>query len=227
LRRPKRLWWQQTSAGKCYKPNRREQRFRSGPHANELYAIAEQSSLILIPDYSPIVKIPLTRAPLGKTKFLLTLNRGVLTDYHAEHPSTTLEIVKVPLNVSEAIIKLPTEILQLKIDYSSKAQALVEQQAKYQDTLKAIAEKTEGPSTYDEQVKALEQEKAILQLQKEIAELKPRSRNSSLRKRPLLLLNSFVWRKRFRSGLQCRNSGARGYRAFITKLSNFLRFVKG
>jgi hypothetical protein len=136
------------------------------------YRISDHSLVILIPDYSPIVKIPLTRAPLGKTKFSITLNRGILTDYKAEHPSTILEIVKVPLNISEAIVKLPTEILQLKIDYSSKEQALVEQQAKYQDTLKAIAEKIKGPSAYDEQVKALEQEKAILQLQNEIAELK-------------------------------------------------------
>lgn len=147
-------------------------RFLEGTPANKPYEIANQASSILIPDCSPIVKIPLTRAPLGKTKLSLTLNQGILTDYHAEHPSTTLEIVKVPLNISEALVKLPAEILQLKIDYSSKAQALVEQQAKYQDTLKAIAEKIKGPSAYDEQLKALEQEKVILQLQKEIAELK-------------------------------------------------------
>ena len=141
-------------------------------HANEVFEISNQSLLILIPDYSPIVKIPLTRAPLGKTKLSLTLDQGILTDYHAEHPSTTLEIVKVPLNISEALVKLPTEIIQLKIDYSSKAQALVEQQAKFQETLKAIAEKKNGPSAYAEQVKALEQEKVILELQKEISELK-------------------------------------------------------
>jgi predicted nucleic acid-binding Zn-ribbon protein len=146
--------------------------FLQGTDANEVYGIANQSSLILIPDYSPIVKIPLSRSLLGRTKYSLTLNHGILTDYHAEHPSPILEIVKVPFSISEAIIKLPTEILQLKIDYSSKAQALAKQQTEYQETLKAMAEKKNGLSTYDEQVKALEQEKAILQLQKEITELK-------------------------------------------------------
>lgn len=158
--------------GDAIRRKRENEEFKNRTDPNKGYPIASQSSLILIPDCSPIVKIPLMRAPLGKTKFSLALNRGILTDYHAEHPSTTLEIVKVPLNISQALVNLPTEILQLKIDYSSKAQALVEQQAKYQDSLKAIAEKIKGPSTYDEQVKALEQEKAILQLQKEIAELK-------------------------------------------------------
>lgn len=159
----------------CDEATRRREKnevFLEGPHANEVYKIANQSALILIPNFSPTVKIPLKCAPLGKTKLTLTLDHGILTDYHEEYPSTSLEIVKIPLNITEAIIKLPAEIIQLKIDYSSKAQALIEAQNKYQETLKGIADKKNGPSSYDEQVKALEQEKAILQLQKEITELK-------------------------------------------------------
>jgi hypothetical protein len=94
------------------------------------FEIAVRSTTVSIPDYSPIIKIPLTRAPLGETKFTISLDHGILTSYQAEHPSTTLEIVKIPLNITSALVALPAEIIRLKFDYSSKQESLLEQEKK-------------------------------------------------------------------------------------------------
>jgi hypothetical protein len=125
-------------------------------YLNKLYRIDDHSSTILIPDFSPIVKIPIERSPLGTTKFNLTLNKGILTSYHAENPSIGLEIVKTVHDTLEAIVKIPANISPIKVDYPSESKALAES---------------------DAQLKELERENADLQkeidrLKKDISELK-------------------------------------------------------
>lgn len=41
-------------------------------------SIGKRASIVFIPDFSPIVKIPLKRGPIGKTTYNLALDRGVL-----------------------------------------------------------------------------------------------------------------------------------------------------
>lgn len=138
----------------------------------EIYAVASQATVIHVPDHSPLVGIPLNRAPLGKTKYALQLDRGVLTAYSANQPSAALEIVKVPLKISEAVVSLPTKILQLRVDYSTKLQALGEQQLKVEKTLADLAKYRNGPTEGEAQIKALEEQKKLLELEKAVAELR-------------------------------------------------------
>jgi len=139
-----------------------------------LYPIANQASSILVPDYSPIVKIPMSRSPVGKTTYTLQLNRGVLTSISFDRPSAGLEIVKIPLKISEALIKLPTQLIQLKIDYSSKVKDLVTKEAELKKAKQELADfgKEKEKTDHEIAIEVLEQEKAILALQAEIAGLK-------------------------------------------------------
>lgn len=53
---------------------------------------------------------------------------GMLTRYKATKPNEIVEILSIPVDVAKAIISIPAEILQLKIDYSSKEEAYLKAQ---------------------------------------------------------------------------------------------------
>jgi hypothetical protein len=140
--------------------------------ADRYYEIVSRDFVVMFPDFSPIVRIPLNRSPLGKTKYSLALSKGVLTEFHGENPSIAVETVKVPLNITKALVALPTEILKLKLDYSSKAKELAAKEAEYLEAEKALKKTQQGPTQQEQDVTALQQQQQILSLQKEIAALK-------------------------------------------------------
>jgi hypothetical protein len=134
--------------------------------------ISTRTSIIQIPDFSPVVKIPMKRAPLGKSTYNLSLDRGVLASMTMDRPSAGLEIIKIPLRISEALVKLPTQLIQIKIDYSTKVKELVAKQTEIEAARKALQTELAGVSDYDKAKQLLVQEKEILTLQKDIADLK-------------------------------------------------------
>lgn len=82
-----------------------------------------------------------------------------------------LEVVKVPLTISESLVKLPTQLIQLKFDYSSKVKDLLTKQAEIEAAQKALAAKP-PPTDHEEAIQQLQQQKELLALQKEIADLR-------------------------------------------------------
>lgn len=155
---------------------------RQLPYRLDVYKIttAEQkSSPILskslyfeLPNASPPELLKIKGSLFASREFGAEFTDGLLVANKEVKPSEALAVVALPYDITKALISVPAEIIQLKVDYSSKAQSLVDAQIKYQDTLKAISDKQKSPSAFEEQTKALEQEKSLLQLQKDIADLK-------------------------------------------------------
>lgn len=137
--------------------------------------------IVLVPDLTRLAKLPVTDASLGTTKNSLTLVSGVLAEYKSTYPSTALEIVKVPLKISESLLELPAKILQLKIDYSTKQKQLTELQSQIADIKAAVAAKNAPPSDHALLMNDLERQAEVLKLQKQIAELEKQIRDLSER----------------------------------------------
>lgn len=147
------------------------QTWASSTPAGTFHPIGTQDTAVLVPDEGVLVKVPVTKATFGTSKNTLTLVSGVLSEYKTEHPSSALELVKVPLDISESLLELPTKILQLKLDYTNKQKELTASEKALDDLLREIAENDADPTAHDLLVQQLEQQAAVLELQRKIAEL--------------------------------------------------------
>ena len=135
------------------------------------FPVGHRTSTVLVPDETRLVKVPLQRAAVGKTKTDVTLVSGVVAEFHSEYPSTALEIVKIPVQVADSLLELPTKILQLKIDTTTKQKELLQAQKDIAD-LKAASQSQPPAPTPEAQEKArLAMELELLKLRTEIARL--------------------------------------------------------
>ncbi len=135
------------------------------------YEIAKRESILLVPDENVIVKVPIKKSPLGKTTHTITLNSGVLVEYQTEYPSAALEFIKIPLNLSKTLLELPTQILQLKINYTNKEKELT-QAIKEQNELLVEIEQEKAIKNLEQEKNFLELTKSIESLHKEIKDIK-------------------------------------------------------
>jgi hypothetical protein len=68
--------------------------------------------------------MPITRAAFVRKVTNLTFDSGVLTEIHIEKPSEALAFMEIPLTIAKAILSVPAELIQLKINYSSRDKEL-------------------------------------------------------------------------------------------------------
>jgi len=88
--------------------------------------VAEPSVVAIDP--SIISFINLDKAHVATNKYEFEFEKGLLTRFKAEKPNEVVAFLSIPVDVAKAIISVPTEILQLKIDYSSKEEAYLNAQ---------------------------------------------------------------------------------------------------
>jgi hypothetical protein len=97
-----------------------------------------KTETISLPNEAPIMAIDLKRGPFITKKMTLTFKNGILTQMKVDKPSEVLAALNIPLDIVKAIVSLPTELIQFKIDYSSKNKQLYEsllQEIKAKDAL--------------------------------------------------------------------------------------------
>ncbi len=85
--------------------------------------------MVQAPQAGPISYIPTNSSAFVKTVDDVTFVDGSIASWAPERPSEVLEIVRLPVKIATAIISVPAQLLSLRVDYSSKAQSLAEQQA--------------------------------------------------------------------------------------------------
>jgi hypothetical protein len=102
-----------------------------------------------LPNGGQIGIVPFDAGMFVTTTYDVGFADGMLTKLNQTRPSETLGFVTMLTNVAKEVVSIPTSLLQFKVDYSTKEQALVEsQKAK------------------------LEAQKDVIQLRKDIAALK-------------------------------------------------------
>lgn len=85
--------------------------------------------LAQLPQAGPISYIPTNASAFVKTVDDVVFTDGVIASWSRERPSEVLWFVSIPIKVATAMLSAPAQILSLRVDYSSKAKALAEQQA--------------------------------------------------------------------------------------------------
>ncbi|WP_339692140.1 hypothetical protein [uncultured Parasphingorhabdus sp.] len=83
-----------------------------------------QGALVALPQAGPVSYIPLRSSAFVKTVDNIVFDKGMLTSWEANRPSEVLEIVRLPIRLLKAVISVPAEILQLRVNYSSQAESL-------------------------------------------------------------------------------------------------------
>lgn len=108
-----------------------------------------QTNTVALPNEGPIRVLPFKWASCVTTKYGAVFENGMLVKRTINRPSSLAECLKIPLQILQEIISLPTELIQLKIDYSSKQEELINAQRKIieanESLRKAIEQQNNSP----------------------------------------------------------------------------------
>ena len=113
------------------------------PYQISLSNRTERSSVsknLLLPNGAPILSWSPRRAALVQCVNHVTLENGTLKEVYVEKPSTALATVKVPLTILQAVVALPTDLIQLKLNYSSTNESLLKSQQAEIEAMQALLE---------------------------------------------------------------------------------------
>ncbi len=121
--------------------------------SQRLISSPKKSVQVMLPNKSPIAMVSMETGWFITTKYDVGFQDGMLTKLDVQRPSELYSLIQIPINIAKDIASIPSEILQLKFDYSSKDTALLESQKKNieaQDDLKKAIEKIqEGGKAFD------------------------------------------------------------------------------
>ncbi|GAA6157790.1 hypothetical protein NBRC116588_32630 [Pyruvatibacter sp. HU-CL02332] len=106
------------------------------------------------PDTSAVTLLPLDTAPLVTSKHQFKFAAGELVSHSVEKPSTALAAASLPLDVMRAIIKVPTELIQLRVNYATESNNAVDQQVRLLEAQKKLLD---AQTAYDDAVEAAEE----------------------------------------------------------------------
>ncbi|MEQ8691250.1 MAG: hypothetical protein RIC89_10500, partial [Pseudomonadales bacterium] len=88
-----------------------------------------QSLFINVVDSSVIGVLPVHRSTFANNDVEFEFKNGLLTRYKSVTPSEVLSFLQLFPAAAKAVVSIPAEIIQLKIDYSSKEAAYYDAQA--------------------------------------------------------------------------------------------------
>jgi hypothetical protein len=105
-----------------------------------------EATQVLLPNNGPLTVFSLETGRFVTTTYNMEFTDGLLTKGEIKRPSEALGFVQIPLNVLREVIALPTDLLQLKIDHSTKETQLLEswkKQIEAQEALRKAREERE------------------------------------------------------------------------------------
>ena len=83
-----------------------------------------QEALYRIPDSRSVMVVPINSGRFVSTKHTLVFDRGQPSHVRVERDSELLALASLPLTIAKAILSVPAEIIQLKINHTSKESEL-------------------------------------------------------------------------------------------------------
>lgn len=100
--------------------------------------------IIIIPDPQHLILIDIERAAAVRKTLTVDFTNGMLSKLTVNKPSEALAVANIPFNVISKIIALPSELIQLKIDTTTKEKDLLEAQKNLLDAQKSLIEAMEA-----------------------------------------------------------------------------------
>jgi hypothetical protein len=80
---------------------------------------------LYFPNAAPILSMDVKRAAFVSQSYVLSLQQGVPVEVTLNKPSQALALSAFPLTVARSLVSLPTNLIQLRIDYSSRQTELI------------------------------------------------------------------------------------------------------
>jgi hypothetical protein len=99
---------------------------------------------IQMPNLSPYSVVEFNASFFTTTKNSVKFDKGFLISSHQERPSELLGLVSLPAEFTKSYLKMLTEIISLKIDYSTKEADYMNALGKQIDAEKALKQKQTG-----------------------------------------------------------------------------------
>ncbi len=106
--------------------------------------VAKTTEYVMLPQGGPVSLLPIQGGPFVTTKFEYDFENGQPTRLKVDRPSELLALAQFPLEVAKAIISTPTDLLKLKVDYSTQQKTLLEAQKAIIETQQGIIEAQEN-----------------------------------------------------------------------------------
>lgn len=85
--------------------------------------------LVSIPQAGPISYIPQRSSAFVRTVNDVQFENGVIKSWSADRPSEVLEVVRLPVRILTAIVSVPANLIQLRVNHDTQAKNLAEIQA--------------------------------------------------------------------------------------------------
>ncbi|MGA2865724.1 MAG: hypothetical protein ABSF95_14720 [Verrucomicrobiota bacterium] len=86
------------------------------------------AATVYLPNAAPVFSLDVQRAWFVSQAYMLAIHQGIPTEVTLNKPSQVAAASSFPLMVARSLVSLPTNLLQLKIDYSSSKSKLLEAQ---------------------------------------------------------------------------------------------------
>lgn len=145
-------------------------KFVIAPYAQELNN-QEVEFYESLPDTNLNFIIPIKRALFSKVNNNMLFSNGLIMGYKMEKPSEVEGFISIPVNIAKAIISIPTQLFQFRIDTTKRKTEL---EKEVLNLNKAVSEKEQYSllQAMENHKKQLEMDKSLLTFEKELGTLK-------------------------------------------------------
>ena len=89
-------------------------------------AVSRTEMTVLVPNKAPVLSIDISRAMFVTKVYEIEFDNGILTRVTIKKPSEALAAASIPIEIAKAIVAIPAELIQLKINTASGEKALLE-----------------------------------------------------------------------------------------------------
>jgi len=93
----------------------------------------------------PLAVLPLEAGAFVRTDYKVVFKNGVLTENKATRPSEGVGLVSIPFRIVERAVRVPTELLQFKIDISNKETELLQSEKQRLEAKKLLQQEPAKP----------------------------------------------------------------------------------
>lgn len=128
-------------AGILYRPNlthRMTVLRRRDPGSQKKWELFQTTQLEM-PNLAPVFSIGVERSLFVKRTTRLDFDSGVLRDITIEKPSELVEFMEIPLVLAQAIVKIPAEVIKVRLASTSNQKLLIDAQRELLATQRAYA----------------------------------------------------------------------------------------
>jgi hypothetical protein len=129
---------------------------------------AAQSIVAVVLDSNTAYLVPAHAGAFTTSTFNFGFTNGTLTAYSNQQPSEIAAVAGIPLNIAQSVMSIPTQILQLRVNYDTAATALVNAKSQL-----SVAQTSALTAAANAQTQLVQAESALTQAQASAAAAGP------------------------------------------------------